>query len=221
VFAALFAADALLVLGLWGDAFGLPGPAAGILLAVGLAGGLLVIGIGMDPLRRWELRFATRAEPETVRWYQVALFVLSPLVLCIPLWHYLTGEPWRLSIARAVALAVYLGLFAALGRLQRLGVPPYWRPAWYGFFLAGITASLVWSVAAGQDVTEGLATGISGPLLHYFYVRWATRDALRFAAERDSEQRPVGFTGEPDGSLTVSEPVDGRPPSGPSPPAPG
>jgi hypothetical protein len=198
VFAAVFAVDALLVLGIWGDAFGLPDPVAGILLAVAVVGGVLVIGIGMDPFRRWELRFATSAEPETVHWYQVALFVLSPLALCIPLWHYLTDEPWRLSIARAVGLAVYVSLFAVLGRLQRRGVSPYWRPAWYGFFLAGITASLVWSVAAGQDVTEGLATGISGPLLHYFYVRWATRDQFRFAAERDSERRPVSLTEEPD-----------------------
>lgn len=188
VFAAFIVIDLLLTLGLWGDAFGLPGRVAGILLAVALAGAVLVIGIGMEPFRRWELRFAEKTEPETVHWYQLALFVLAPLALCVPLWHFTTGEPWRLSGARAVGLGVYLGIFVVLGRVQQRGAAPYWRPAWYGFFLAGITAALVWSVVAGARATEGLATAVSGPLLHYAYVRWATRDELRYEVERAARE---------------------------------
>jgi hypothetical protein len=175
VFAAILVTDLLLVLGMWGDGFGLAGPIRRMLLAAGLIVGLLVIVVGLEPFRRWELRFAEKAEPETVHGWQVALFALGPLAACIPLWHFLSGEPWRLSIARSVGLGVYFAFFYVLRRLQRRGVEPYLRPAWYGFFLAGITASLIWSVVAGRDVMDSLGTGIAGPLLHYGYVRCATR----------------------------------------------
>jgi hypothetical protein len=177
VLAAFVATDVLLALGIWGNGIGLPQSVRTILLLCGMIGALAVIVIGLEPFRRWELRFAEKAEPEVVQGWQVTLFVLGPVLACIPVWHFLTGEPWRASIARTVGLAVYFAFFYALGRLQRRGVAPYWRPAWYGFFLAGITAGLIWSVVAGAEVTEGLATGISGPLVHYAYVRWAMRHA--------------------------------------------
>jgi hypothetical protein len=167
----------LVALGIWGDAIGFSGTIRSILFGVALLGGLLVIVIGMEPFRRQELHFATKAKPEVVRWYQVAEFVLGPLVLCVPLWKYLLDEPWRASVARAAAIVIYLSIVFVLGRWQRRGVAPYPRPAWYGFFLAGITAGLAWSVLAGQEPSEGVAHGISAPLLHYLYVRWATRGA--------------------------------------------
>lgn len=183
--AAFLATDALLVLGTWGGTLGLARSTREILLVAGVLAGLLVIVVGLDPFRRWELHFGDKPEPETVHAYQVALFVLAPLAVCIPLWHFLSGEPWRLSVARAVGLGVYLAFFYVLARLQRRGTAPYWRPAWYGFFVAGITASLIWSVVAGAHVTDGLATAISGPLVHYAYIRWALRPAATRGAAPD------------------------------------
>jgi GNAT superfamily N-acetyltransferase len=183
VIAAFVVVDVLLVLGLWGDSFGLTGTVRSILLGAALLGGLLVVLIGMDPFRRHELRFAANAEPEVVHGYQVAGFVLLPLVLCVPVWKYLAGEPWRTSASRAAAIAIYLGIVFVLARWQRRGVAPYLRPAWYGYFLAGITAGLAWSVLAGQEPAEGIAHGVSAPLLHYAYVRWAMRGTGRTASD--------------------------------------
>jgi hypothetical protein len=176
VFASFLFLDLLLVLGIWGERLGLSDSLANILLGAALLGGVLIVGIGLEPFRRMELR-QNAEKPGNVRWTQLALFLAVPLAVCVPVLHYVTREPWRLSIARAVGLGMYFLIFMVLARVQRRGVAPYLRPAWYGFFLAGITAVLVWSVAAGESVTEGLATALAGPLLHYAYVRWTTRDA--------------------------------------------
>lgn len=173
--ASFLALDVLLVLGIWGESFGFSGTMTGILLGVALLGGVLVVVIGMDPFRRHELHYAGSEKPEVVHWYHIAAFLLIPLALCIPVWKYLANEPWRASAARAGAIVIYLSIVFVLGRWQRRGPRPYLRPAWYGFFLAGITAGLAWSVLAGQDAAEGIAHGISAPLLHYLYVRWVMR----------------------------------------------
>lgn len=177
VVAAFLVLDVLLALGIWGDALGFSGTVRSVSLGVALLGGLLVVVIGMEPFRRHELRFAGSAEPEVVHWYHVAAFALTPLALCVPVWKYLGNEPWRTSVARAAAIVIYLSIVFVLARWQRRGAEPYLRPAWYGFFLAGITTGLAWSVLAGQDPAEGIAHGISAPLLHYLYVRWSTRRA--------------------------------------------
>ena len=140
------------------------------------------MGIGMDPFRRSALRQNAGVEPGNVRWTQLA-FYLAPLAACVPVWHIVLREPWRMSIARAVGLGMYLLIFMVLARVQRRGVTPYLRPAWYGFFVPGITAGLAWSVLAGEDPAEGVAHGISVPLVHYLYVRWAMRAADRIASE--------------------------------------
>lgn len=174
VLAAFLAVDLLLVLGLWGGNLGLPG--AGILLATALLAGLLVIGMGMEPFRREEVRINTAGgEAGAIRWRDALPYLVAPLAVCIPLWHFVMREPWRTSAARAVGILVYLAVFVVLARVQRRGVAPYLRPAWYGFFLAGITAALVWSVAAGEAPLEGIAAGLSAALLHYLYVRWTMR----------------------------------------------
>lgn len=192
VFAALLVVDFLLVLGIWGDTFGLPGWLATVLLAVALAAALLVVVTGMEPFRRWELRFEGKAEPETVYWWHVALLVLTPLVLCIPVWHYLSDEPWRLSIGRAVGLGVYLSVFVVLGKLHPRSQTPYRRPPLYGFFVAGITAALVWSVVADRDAREALATAISWPLVHYLYFVVAARLEPRSVRQRAAAREPAG-----------------------------
>jgi hypothetical protein len=191
VFASFLAVDLLFVLGLWGGKAGLSGALTDILLGAALLGGLLGIVIGMEPFRREEMRAsALAADQGVVRWRDALCVLVVPLVAVVPLWHFVMPEPWRVSAARAVGILVYLALFMVLARLQRRGFAPYWRPAWYGFFLAGITAALVWSVAAGEPAREGIVAGGSAALLHYLYVRWATRGAARRAADAGDERRP-------------------------------
>lgn len=182
VFASFLFVDVLLVLGIWGERLGLSDSLANILLGAALLAGVLVVAIGMEPFRRMELR-QNVGKPGNVRWTQLALFLAVPLAVCVPVLHYVMREPWRVSIASAVGLGMYFLIFVVLARVQRRGVAPYLRPAWYGFFLAGITAGLVWSVMAGIETAEGFAYGISAPLVHYVCVRWAMRGADRIASE--------------------------------------
>lgn len=172
----------LLLLGTWGERLGLSDSLASILLGAAMLAAVLVVTIGMEPFRRSELR-QNAGKPGDVRWTQLALFLVVPLAVCVPLWHYVMQEPWRLSIARAVGVGMYFLIFMVLARVQRRGVAPYLRPAWYGFFLAGITAGLIWSVVAGTEAGEGFVHGISAALIHYVCVRWAMRGADRIASE--------------------------------------
>jgi hypothetical protein len=85
--------------------------------------------------------------------------------------------PWRAAWALAAAFVLYFAIFIPLGRLQKRGISPYYRPAWYGFPAAGALAGLAWAVLAAGPAVEGVVRGIIWSLMHYAYVRWAMRGA--------------------------------------------
>lgn len=157
IFAAILAADALVLVVLlvpWAAGLGVSGSVVGGLLVLSLILGFPTLLVGLEPFRKMELRQTVGTEPPPVG--RVLLFVAGPLVPAIPLCHWVLGEPWRASIARSVAILAYFTVYIVLARVQRRGLTPYLRPAWYGFFLAGFSAALVWSVAAGAEPWEGL-----------------------------------------------------------------
>ncbi len=166
----------MLAAGLWGESLRLPTAISVLLVAVGLIGGAWVMLRGTEPFRRQELRenVGKRAPAFTPRGIVV---LLAPVLLVPVAWHYLLGMPWRAGWALIGGFVLYFAIYIPLGRLQRRGISPYYRPAWYGFPAAGAIAGLAWSALAGEPAVEGAGTGIIWSLMHYAYVRWATRGA--------------------------------------------
>lgn len=148
------------------------------------------IFIAMEPLRRWELRNTLGKEPVAVPW-RARLVGVGIAVIMTPIARYMTDSPWRVALAYLAGPAVYFAIWAPLARLQQRGVKPYWRPAWYGFLLAGLTAGLVWAITAGEHLFEGAFKGAHYCAIHYAWARWITRsaairDALAWATKQSS-----------------------------------
>lgn len=153
-----------------------------LLLAVTVGGGALLFTMGTEPFRRLELRQNIGREAPRLDW-RIWLFMAAPLVPTVVLWRYLVGMPWVEALAKVAGIAAYFAVFVPLGRLQRRGIAPYWRPAWYGFLVAGSLAGLVSAAVAGARGVDGLISGNIWALMHYGYVRWAMRGAAEIAAE--------------------------------------
>ena len=153
-----------------------------LLLAVTVIGGVLLFTMGIEPFRRLELRQNIGHEAPQLDW-RTWLFLAAPLIPAGLLLHYLLGLPWSEALAKVVGIIVYFAVFVPLGRLQRRGIAPYWRPAWYGFLVAGSLAGLVSAAVAGARGVDGLISGNVWALMHYGYVRWAMRGAAEIAAE--------------------------------------
>lgn len=164
----------------------------GSLLAAAVLGGIVVFTVGTEPFRRLELRRNIGREAPKLSWREWS-FVIAPLPLAVVLLHYALGVPWGEALARAAGIIVYFAVFVPLGRIQRRGVAPYWRPAWYGFLAAGSLAGLAWAAAAGARAADGLISGNTWALMHYGYVRWAMRGATGVAAEpaATTDEAPV------------------------------
>ena len=94
----------------------------------------------------------------------------------------LAGEPWRIALAQGAGVATYLACYYRLTRWQRRGVMPYLRPAWYGFLIAGACGGIVAAAAAQEPTDRLIISGVIWSLLHYGWVRWATRDSAAAAA---------------------------------------
>ena len=171
------------LLGLWQEWFSTGTGASLVVLVIAVSG--VVVLTAMEPFRRQELRENVGKEPGPPR--RVLLLLLAVTVPTVPVMHFTSGEPWRVSIARAVAILVYFGVFMTLARLQRHGVQPYLRPAWYGFLLAGVAGALAFILVAGADPADLIIHGFTWSLMHYGWVRLATRGAPRIAAEQPVE----------------------------------
>lgn len=157
-----------------------------VLVLLGSALGLILYA--WEPFRRAELReHAGKAISLRSRDVQKELLGLAVAVLLLPPipLHYILDEPWSHAFGRSAAILAYFLVFIPLGRLQRCGTAPYWRPAWYGFVLAGLAGALVWSVLTGSQFSNGAVHGIVWAFLHYVYVRWATRGA-KVAAQQSA-----------------------------------
>jgi hypothetical protein len=187
VFGACAVADLAIILGYRAHQAGVAGA------WVVLSGVVLLapaIFIAMEPLRGRELRNTLGKEPVVVPWRArfIGVGIAVVLTLIAP---YVTGTPWRVALAYFAASAVYLAIWAPLARLQQRGVKPYWRPAWYGFLIAGLTAGLVWTVTAGENPFDGIFKGAFYCMVHYAWARWTTRSAaIRQALAAPAEQSP-------------------------------
>lgn len=166
------------------------------LLAATVIGAVLLFTIGSEPFRRLKLRQNIGREAPRLDW-RIWLFLAAPLIPIVVLGHYLLGMPWSEALANVLGIIVYFTVFVPLGRLQRRGIAPYWRPAWYGFLVAGGLAGLVWAAVAGARAVDGLISGNIWAFMHYGYVRWA----MRGAAEILPNQQPQR-TGRPGGSIS-------------------
>lgn len=171
------------LLGWWQEWFS-TGTGVSLLVLVIAVSGMVVL-IAMEPLRRQELRENVGKAPVPARY--ALLLPLAVAVLTAPVLHFMNAEPWRVSIARAVAMLVYFGVFMTLARLQRHGVEPYLRPAWYGFLLAGVAAALAFIPLAGVHPADPIIQGFTVSLMHYGWVRFAMRGVPRIAAEQPAE----------------------------------
>ncbi|HEX8321213.1 hypothetical protein [Longimicrobium sp.] len=169
--------------GLWGESLGLPTAISVLLAAVGLIGGAWAILWGSEPFRRQELR-ENVGKPAPAFTPRLVLALLGPMLLVPVVWHYTVGMPWRAGWSLAAAFVLYFAIFIPLGRLQKRGISPYFRPAWYGFPAAGVIAGLAWSALAPGAAVEGVGNGIIWSLMHYAYVRWAMRGARSIDSAR-------------------------------------
>lgn len=143
-------------------------------------GGVVLMAIANEPFRRAHLREEFGKEVQ-VDWKEEFKLFVGGLLVTPVLLHYVLEEPWSHSWSRSAAILAYFVVFVPLGRLQRRGFAPYWRPAWYGFVLAGIAGGLTWDLLTGDVVDMGLSMGVPGSLMHYGYCRWSTRGARRLA----------------------------------------
>lgn len=171
------------VLGWWQEWFS-TGTGASLLVLVIAVSGVVVL-TAMEPFRRQELRENAGKEPVPAR--RGLLLLLAVTVLTAPVLHFMNAEPWRVSLARLVAILVYFGVFMTLARLQRHGVQPYLRPAWYGFLLAGVAAALAFTPLAGVHPADPIIGGFSWSLVHYGLVRLAMRGAPQTSAGQPAE----------------------------------
>ncbi len=185
VFATFVAIDLVLVVVYLGNRGGIADGASAILFGASMLAGIGIILFAMEPFRRAELRDNLGQEPVPLG-SSVWLPAIGLLVPTAVIWHYALGEPWRAALGRAAGIVGYFGVFVPLARLQRRGVKPYWRPAGYGFLLAGATGGLVWALVAGRNPLEGVLQGAIYSALLYGYVRWATRSAAIRPAEQPS-----------------------------------
>lgn len=173
------AVDAFFLVGLWQKWFATGLGAA--LLAGGLAVSAVVLLAVLEPFRKQELRQNLGNAPAPIG--RALLFLLGIMVPAGLVLHFWNDEPWSVSVARPVAVLVYFAVFMGLARQQRRGVPPYLRPAWYGFLLAGQAGALAFIAVAGVDPLEPVVHGITWPLLHYGFVRLNMRGAHRIAQQ--------------------------------------
>ena len=184
VIAAMVASNVAFVLLYLRSRAGLSTGADAFVLGAILLGGLALLVFGVEPFRRQELRENLGTKAPRFTW-RVLLVIAGTLALTIVAWH-LIGTPWRAALARGAGVVGYLLVFVSLARLQRLGITPYLRPAWYGFLLAGATGGMVWAQAAGEAPADGIINGTVFCAMHYAYVRWAMRGTAVRAARRTS-----------------------------------
>ena len=170
----------LLVIGLFGEALGLRTAVWGPVAVVAAVAGTGALFWASEPGRRQEFRENVGKPPAAITWRVIGL--LLALMLPVPfLMHFVLGEPWREAWGIAAAVVVYFGIFIPLARLQRHGISPYLRPAWYGFVVAGIVAGAVGSAVAARPAVDTIIRGIVCSLLHYGYVRAVMRGAAAHA----------------------------------------
>lgn len=187
VFGACVVADVAIILGYRAHKAGSPGAWMVLVFIALLAPAIF---IAMEPFRRWELRNTLGKEPVAVPW-RARLVGVGIAVIMTPIARYMTDTPWRVVLAYFAGTAVYFAILAPLARLQQRGVKPYWRPAWYGFLIAGLTAGLVWAITAGEYLFEGAFKGTFYCAVHYAWARWTTRSAaVRDALAGATNQSP-------------------------------
>lgn len=173
----------------WGEQMGIPGGTSeSIILIMVLVGGLAML-VGFEPARRDALDRAVGTAPAPVSQAMV-LEVLGFSVLVALVSRFVSGATWADAIGRAPAILIYLTVFQVLARRQRRGVPPWYRPAGYGFALAGLGGGLAWAVIAGASLRHGVAYGLTSSLLHYVWVRYSTRGAADVLARRTRHGEP-------------------------------
>ncbi|HEY7769199.1 MAG TPA: hypothetical protein VIB55_13620, partial [Longimicrobium sp.] len=126
----------MLAAGVWGESLGLPTAIGVLLVAVGLIGGAWVMLRGTEPFRRQELR-ENVGRPAPAITPRFVLALLGPMLLVPIVWHYTVGMPWRAAWALVGGFVLYFAIFIPLGRVQKRGLSPYLRPAWYGFPATG------------------------------------------------------------------------------------
>jgi hypothetical protein len=173
----------------WGGRMGIPARRAesiGIILI--LVSGLAML-VGFEPARRDALDRTVGTSPAPISRAMV-LEVLAFSVLVALVSRYVSGATWADAIGRVPAIAIYLTAFQILARIQRRGVPPWYRPAAYGFALAGLGGGLAWAVIAGAPMRHGVAHGLTWSLMHYVWVRYSTRGAADVLARKADRGEP-------------------------------
>lgn len=165
-----------LILRFGGERMGVPAASAELVSIMLCMAAALVMAVGFEPARRDALS-QTVGTPQPSITRAVVLEVLGVSVLVALVSRFVAGVPWADAIGRFPAIVIYLTVFQILARRQRRGVPPWIRPAGYGFALAGLSGGLTWAAIAGASLGHGAAYGLTGSLMHYIYVRVSTLGA--------------------------------------------
>jgi|GEM_PF-5059830 len=156
-------------------------PVLQVLMTLALCGGgVALMAFANEPFRQAHLREVFEKDVQ-VDWKEEFKFFAVFLLLTPVLLHYVLEEPWSHSWSRSAAILAYFAVFVPLGQLQRRGFAPYWRPAWYGFVLAGLSGGLTWNLLTGSETDMGISAGVTWSLMHYGYCRWSTRGARQLA----------------------------------------
>ncbi|MBB4635686.1 hypothetical protein [Longimicrobium terrae] len=173
----------------WGGRMGIPARRAEIIAVILIFVSGLAMLAGVEPARRDAVDRGAGTAPAPIS-RAVVLEVLGFSVLVALVSRFVSGAAWADAIGRVPGIAIYLILFHVLARAQRRGVPPWYRPAGYGFALAGLGGGLTWAVIAGASLRHGVAYGLTWSLMHYTWVRYSTRGAADMLARKAGHGGP-------------------------------
>lgn len=173
----------------WGRWMGIPAGRAETIAVILIFVSVLIMIVGFEPARRDTLDRDVGTAPAPVSRAMV-LEVLGFSVLVAFVSRFVSHTTWADAIGRVPAIAVYLTVFQLLARAQRRGVPPWYRPAGYGFALSGLGGGLTWAVIAGAPLRYGVVSGLTWSLMHYLWVRYATRGAADVLARKAGHGEP-------------------------------
>ena len=148
------------------------------LLIIWLLCGVWILLVGLAPFRRLE------AEQNVGRTISLskALLAIAVASALLALTRRLTGDSWDNALGVGVGVGTYFIAFQLFARIQRIGIVPYLRPAWYVILGCGIAAGIVYAAITDQAIATGAVVGGTWSLMHYGYIRWAMRDVPAPAA---------------------------------------